>query len=170
MFVARTGNASFRERWAWWYVAEPILGAASAYGLSLAFGGGLVEFGVAVEPDPEDVRQIASVAFVAGLFAKAVERLGRLIPERSRRTGPRVDSVSPSIIPAAATGSQTVEIQGTGFTETTRVYLDGAPLQHTRDGNKLTVTFDATAVGARPISLEVVTEAREGDVGLVRRS
>lgn len=170
VFVARTGNASFRERWAWWYVAGPIFGAASAYGLSLAFGGNLVEFGVPVDSDPDDVGLLAFVGFVAGLFAKAVlERLSRLLPEPSRRTGPRITSVAPSVIPTTATTSQMVEIQGTGFTESTKVYLEGEVLQHTRDGNKLTVTVDPATVATRPIALEVVAETREGDVGLIRR-
>lgn len=170
VFAARTGNASFRERWAWWYVAGPIFGAASAFGLSLAFGGSLVEFDAPANADASDVGLLAFVAFIAGLFAKAVfERLSRLLPEPTRLDGPRITSTSPSVIRPDATASQTVEIQGTGFTDATSVYFEGTKLTPTRDGNELTVALDPTPAGTRPIALEVVTEERHADAVVIPR-
>ena len=171
VLVARTGNASFRERWAWWYVGGPIFGSAAALGLSLAFGSSLVEFGGQADSDASDVGLLTFVAFVAGLFAKAVfERLSRLIPEPVRRTGPRITSTSPTVIASNATNNETVVIEGTGFTAATAVYYEGTRLSTTKDGNKLTVTLDPTVVGTRPIALEVVTEARQADAVVIPRS
>lgn len=170
VFVARTGNASFRERWAWWYVAGPVFGAAAAFGLSLAFSGSLVEFDGQIDADAADVSLLAFIAFIAGLFSKAVfERLSRVLPRPTRRTGPSITSTTPAVIPVTSTEKQTVEIHGTGFTGATSVWFEGERLDSTKDGNKLTVAVDLAGTDARPITLEVVTEARHADAIVIPR-
>lgn len=170
VFVARTGNASFRERWAWWYIAGPVFGAAAAYGLSLAFSGSLVEFDGQIGADAADVSLLAFIAFIAGLFSKAVfERLSRVLPSPTRRNGPSITSTTPATIPPTSTETQTVEIYGTGFTGATSVWFEGEKLDSTKDGNKLTVAVDLAGTDARPVTLEVVTEARHADAVVIPR-
>lgn len=171
-FAARTGAATFRSRWAWWYVLTPAIGAIAGFVVTLGVPGGVLDSGGADDESWNGQAPLAVfVAFVSGLFARAaLERPERFLPRPDRQVGQiRVTRVDPSTVPAATT-AQTFTITGTGFTADTIVRIADLPAKSvTLTNGALTATFDSLPVSDDELFVAVENETTTRDIAVVER-
>ncbi len=170
-FAARTGAATFRSRWAWWYVLTAAIAAVAGFVVTLGIQGGALDSG-GPDGEPWDGQAPLAVfvAFVSGLFARAaLERLERFLPRPERHTGQvTVSKIEPAEIPTSTT-DQTFTLRGTGFRADTTVRVgDTKAKSVTVADGTLTAVFDGLPQGDLYVVVE--NEFTASDISVVTRS
>ncbi len=139
-FLYFAGNDKLKSDWVPWYLGLPIIGLGLAVAIYFAFRAGFVGLGNA-SLGAINVFGISAISAVVGLFStQAMEKLKQIAEsifvQSSQHAGalgsgkPKIIEIKPKAI--SATQGGTVVIFGTGFTDKTKVYVDGHQVAHTK--------------------------------------
>ncbi|HMJ74407.1 MAG TPA: hypothetical protein VK507_00430 [Iamia sp.] len=122
-FAAQTGLVTFRARWAWWHLLNPLIGGVAGLVVTLGVQGQVLASGAEAGVETQNALA-AFLAFVAGLFSRsALERLERFLPRPTTARGePRITNVEPDHIdPTVATPKLTITGSGLRADTTVRI-------------------------------------------------
>jgi hypothetical protein len=140
------GNDRFGKSWTWFYLLRPVIGMALALVFYFVIRGGfLTTSGGAKDINPYG---IAALAGMVGMFSKqATDKLGEVFgtlfrsaagqgdDQREDPLKPKTDSITiEKIEPTevnAGTTSVLINVTGTNFAETSKVWLDNTPQETT---------------------------------------
>ena len=174
-FADFVGNGSFTDRWAFWYMKRPLIGALVALVAYSALDGGFVGAESMLVRAPGNLWGLAALCLCSGLFSRLVtdklyEVMSTLLavkaenkqtrsdkmddPASSLTTPPKLLKLEPSQVSLAKPVA--VKITGENFTQACKLMLDGKETAH-------------RFVSATEIQLAAEVHAKKGTVKVTVR-